>query len=319
VAATWRYVAFPLILPWRQEYWGLPLYFPNLTVGVLWEWPPGLPYQGRPLPPEAKAGGRELRHYAPGELKQWQAFQEYADTREGVEDILRALKGEPEEAKAPRGPWQTEDIFHLAWQLEMAEADQEAHLNRVDQGGDWLTEVLAPEPWEEQAAFAGAPGDKEILDPETARLRYLLWRREMEPHLKAGGAPLLLGRTSRAIFASLRQEGGGGARSLVRLSLPGCRSASEYQATRGEGRAPLWQRNFGELLGTCLRAATQGTDPEPPAQELSRWVREELSRQWPGEPTWFLDLEIWGREPEVGEGGEALLVWGGPAREVVAG
>lgn len=319
MAATWRFVAFPLILPWRQEFWSLPLYFPDLTVGVLWKWPSGLPYQGRPLSPEATAGGRDLRAYTPGELKQWQAFQEYTSTREGVEDIVRALRGEPEEAQVPQGPWQTEDIFRLAWQLELMEADQEAHLSRVDRGGEWLAEVLAPEPWEERSPFAGAPGEKEMLDPETARIRYLLWRREMGGHLGSGSVPLLLGRTSRAIFTSLRQEAGGGWSPGVRITLPGCRTEEEYRAAWSPEQGSGWRREFGELLGTCLSAADQGADLEPPAQALSRWVTEELAGPWPGEPPWTWDLEIWPREPEVREGGEALLAWGGLGKEVVPG
>ncbi len=103
--ANWQFVAFPLILPWRQEFWSLPLFFPDLSVGVLWHWPPGIPYRGRPLPPEAAAGGREFRHYVPGELKQWQAYEEYTSSREEVEDIMRALRGEPAEPEVAEGPW----------------------------------------------------------------------------------------------------------------------------------------------------------------------------------------------------------------------
>lgn len=314
-----HFAAFPLILPWREEFWGLPLYFPELTVGVLWHWPPGLPYQGRPLPPQVEAGLKELRHYAPGDLTQWQAYEKYRDTREEVDDILRALRGEPEaEAEKVKGPWQTEDIYSVAWQLELAEADQEAHLNRVDRGGEWLAEMFAPEPWEEPGPLPSLPGEPEILDPETARLRYLLWRREMDPHLTAGAVPLLLGRASRAIFAFLRKKAGSEPTPGARLSLPGCRTAKEYQALRGEGGIPPWQPQFMTLLNACLTVALEGEDPGPAFQELGRWVEDELLPLWPTEPAWFTDLEIWSRAPEGVEGGEALVLWGRPGRGVVA-
>ncbi len=316
---TWRLVVFPLILPWRQEFWSLPLYFPELTAGVLWQWPPGVPYQGRPLPPAAEAGGRELRHYAPGELKQWQAYKEYASDKEGLEDIVRALKGEPEAPGMPEGPWKDEDAFSLAWQLEIMEADQEAHLSRVDLGEERLAETLTPETWEERGDFARGLGDMEIVDPETARLRYLLWRREMGAPLGAESLPLLLGRTSKAIFASLRKEGGGGMSTQVRLSLPGCRTAEEYLAARGGEAVPGWLPEFKKLLGACLSAADQDADLESPTQDLTRWVTEELAQQWPNTPAWSWDLEIWGKAALVKEGGEALLAWGGRGEEVVPG
>jgi len=312
----WRFVGFPLILPWRQEFWSLPLYFPDLTVGVLWQWPPEVPYQGRPLPPAAEAGGRELKHYAPGELKQWQAYEEYSSSKEEVEDLVRALRGEPETPEVPKGPWKDEDALGLAWQLEVMEADQEAHLARVDLGSEGLAEILTPETWEEPIDFTKTPGEMEILDPETARLRYLLWRREMGAHLGAGSVPLLLGRTSRAIFASLRQEGGGVIGSRTRLSLPGCRTEEEFLAARGGEAAPAWLPQFEELLGACLTAADQGADLDRSAQDMTRWLGEELSRQWPGSPAWSWDLEIWAGGPQNKEGGEALLAWGSPGGEV---
>lgn len=320
MSGSLQFVAFPLILPWREDFWGLPLYFPELTVGVLWHWPPGLPYQGRPLPPQVETGLKELRHYAPGDLTQWQAYEKYTDTREEVDDILRALRGELEpEAEKLKGPWQTDDVYAVAWQLELAEADQEAHLNRVERGGEWLAEMFAPEPWEEPGALPALPGEPEILDPETARWRYLLWRREMAASLAAGAVPLLLGRTSRAIFTYLRGEAGLWAIPAARLRLPGCRTESEYLALRGEEGFPAWQPQFRERLAPCLAAAVQGADLGAPVGELSRWVEEELLKLWPLEPDWFTDLEIWRRAPEAPEGGEPLVLWGRPGRELVAG
>jgi hypothetical protein len=314
---TWRIVAFPMILPWRPEFWTLPLFFPDLTVGVLWQWPSGLPYQGRPLPPKVATGGGDIKHYAPGELKQWQAYEEYASDQEGVEDILRALKGEPAEPRVTAGPWKDEEAANLAWQLEVMEADQEAHLTKVDRGEEWLAEILSPETLEEPGSSSRSPGGIEVLDPEMARLRYLLWKREMGPILTPESAPLLLGRTSQTIFTSLRREAGEGQTSRVRLALPGCRTEEEYQT--GLKTAAAWRQGFQELLGACLTAANQGTILEPRAQELTHWLGEELPRYWPEIPSWTWDLEIWGRDPGAGEGGETLLAWGGLGKKVVPG
>jgi hypothetical protein len=30
MGSAWHIVAFPVILPWREEFWTLPLYFPDL-------------------------------------------------------------------------------------------------------------------------------------------------------------------------------------------------------------------------------------------------------------------------------------------------
>jgi len=317
--ANWQFVAFPLVLPWRREFWSLPLFFPDLQVGVLWQWPPGLPYQGRPLPPDATAGGKELRHYAPGELKQWQAYEEYTSSREELEDIVRTLRGEPAEPQVPGGPWQDEDAYHLAWQLEVMEADQEAHLSMVDQEQNMLAQVLTPEAWEEPGGLGAPPEEVEVLDPETARLRYLLWRREMGGLLGPGSVPLLLGRTSQTIFTSLRREAGGGAASRVRFRLPGCRTEEEYQAAKQAAATGGWHGEFHQRLGACLLAAQQGEDLESRARELNRWSEAELSQLWPGLPSWTWDLEIWAGEPEINEGGETLLAWGGLGKAVVPG
>ncbi len=316
---TWRLVAFPMILPWRPEFWTLPLFFPDLAVGVLWQWPARFPYQGRPLPVQAAAAGGDFKHYAPGELKQWQAYEEYASSQEEVEDIVRALRGEPAGPQVAKGPWQDEKAGNLAWQLEVMEADQEAHLTQVDRGEEWLAEILAPEPLEEPGSLPVAPGATEVLDPETARLRYLLWKREMGDLLGPASAPVLLGRTSQTIFASLRKEAEGGQHPRVRLALPGCRTEDEYRAAQQAETAAVWRKDFQELLGACLTAADQGADLEPPAQALTRWLKEELPRHWPQAPSWTWNLEIWGRDPKAGEGGEPLLAWAGLGKGVVPG
>jgi hypothetical protein len=311
-------VAFPLILPWRQEFWSLPLFFPDLQVGVLWQWPPGIPYQGRPLPPEAVAAGKELSHYAPGELKQRQAYEEYASDREELDDILRALRGAAE-PPATEGPWKGQDPLSLAWQLEVMEADQEAHLAQVDRGDELLDQMLIPETSEEPGSAALAPEDIEVLDPETARLRYLLWRRELGDRLGPRSVPLLLGRTSQTIFISLRREAGGGGAPRARVRLPGCRTEAEYQAARNAAAQVGWQEEFRQRLEACLQPAEQGGDLEPPARELNHWLAAELPRLWPELPPWSWELEIWAREPEIQEAGETLLAWAGLGKGVVPG
>jgi hypothetical protein len=320
MSATWRLVAFPLIVPWRAEFWSLPLFFPDLAVGVLRQWPQGLPYRGQPLPPEAAAGGRELQHYAPGELTQWRAYEEYAEEPEELADIVRALRGEPPEPAAPLrpgGPWKDDDAWRVAWQLEVMEAEQEADLIRVDREDSLLGEALAPETWEEPTDFADLPGDKEVLDPDSARLRYLLWRREMKAHLSPPSAPLLLGRASQAIFALLRMAGGGNKAPRARVRLPGIRSEDDYQTARDAAAA--WQGEFRRLLEACLAAADQGGDLPSSAQALTKWAEEELPRLWPDAPSWSWDLEIWGREPDSPEGGETILAWGGLGKGLIPG
>ena len=89
------------------------------------------------------------------------------------------------------------EAWSLAWQLEKLQADQEAQLLMVDQGQEWLKDILAPEPWEERPSFGPVPGVQEMVDPDLARLRYRLWERIMAPHLKDPWVPFLLGRTSR--------------------------------------------------------------------------------------------------------------------------
>jgi hypothetical protein len=316
--ANQPFVAFPLILPWRQEFWSLPLFFPDLKVGVLWQWPPGIPFQGRPLPPEA-AGGKELSHYAPGELTQRQAYEEYTGSREELADILRALRGEPDESQAAEGPWKEEDARSVAWQLEVMEADQEAHLSQVDRGDEWLGQILTPEMEEESAGITVTPENIEVLDPETARLRYFLWQREMGAFLGPGSVPLLLGRTSQGIFLSLRREAGGRGAPRARVRLPGCRTEEEYQAARSAAAQIGWQKDFLQRLGACLLAAEPGGDLESRARELNHWLAAELPRLWPELPSWTWELEIWAREPEVREGGETLLAWAGLGKTVVPG
>ena len=231
-----RLVAFPLILPWRQEFWTLPLYFPDLRVGVIPGWPAQLPYQGMALPLEAQALDPGLKHVKPGDLLQWRAFAEYRQAQEGEGDLLRALRdyGRAEAPEKDVSP----DLWALAWQLEKLQADQEAQLQLVDQGQEWLKEVLTPEPWEQPTGLGPVPGVPEMVDPDLAKIRYRLWQRVIGPHLQDPWVPFLLGRTARSLFLTLRGWPEQAEPAKVRLSLPGCRSSQEWLAVRGQGRRP---------------------------------------------------------------------------------
>ena len=168
-----------------------------------------IPLPGKGVPPGI-TGGQDFRDYSPGELKQWQAYKEYTESHEEVDDIVRALRGGKSRPEAAGGPLVSGEAQSLAWQLEMMDADQEAELAKVDQEETGLAEILTPDSWDAPESFAGAADVKEVLDPETARRRYLLWRKEMGAFGGAETAPLLLGRTSQGIFTSLRKEGGTG-------------------------------------------------------------------------------------------------------------
>jgi hypothetical protein len=138
----WQIIAFPVILPWREEFWTLPLYFPDLKLGVAPGWPSELHYQDIPLPPEAEARSYELGHYKPGELQQWRAFADYRNVQGEEGDLIEAIRryGEMPPQETPTSP----EAWSLAWQLEKMQADQDSQLLLVDQGQDWLKEILKP-------------------------------------------------------------------------------------------------------------------------------------------------------------------------------
>ena len=135
---------------------------------------------GPGLPPE-------LKHHRPGELRQWQAFEEYQEAQAEWGDLLQDLRHYGQ-AKAP-GEAVFPQAWSLAWQLEKLQADQEAQLRLVDRGQEWLKDILTPETWEEPSGFSPVPGIPEMVDPELAQLRYALWRRVMAPHCRTPGFP----------------------------------------------------------------------------------------------------------------------------------
>ncbi len=313
-----RLVAFPLILPWRQEFWSLPLYFPHLRVGVIPGWPAQLPYQGMPLPVEAHPPSPGLKHYKPGDFLQWQAFAEYQKGQEDGGDLLQALRNygraeAPEQAASP-DPWS------LAWQLEKLQADQEAQMYLVDQGQEWLKEVLAPEPWEQASGLGPVPGIPEMVDPELAKLRYRLWQRVMGPQLQDPWVPFLLGRTARSLFLTLRGWPEQAEPKMVQLSLPGCRSSQEWSTVRGNGEAPPWQAQFQERLAALLDAAAAAGDLEAAARELAEFVADRVAASWPLPVIWELELEVWIPDPGKNISSPPVLCWSGAgAADVLPG
>lgn len=315
MGTDWQMVAFPLILPWRKEFWTLPLYFGDLQVGVLPGWPPAMPYQGRPLPREATAPDRELEHYHAGELLQRKAFKDFLESREEVEDILRELKGLPKEVLPEELP--SAEAWSLVWQMEKMQADEEARLIQVDQGEKWLAEIISPEPWDTHPGY-GMPRLKEMVDPELARLRYLLWRREMAPYLENKWAPFLLGRTSRAIFASLKDWPGWNAIKAVEVRLPGVRSERAWLEAAGDSTGPEWRDGFERHLAACLEASVDLESLKSQAGELKEYLEKAVAPAWPGEPDWYFDLEIWAQEDDDEDWGP-VLCWAGAGADILPG
>ncbi len=314
MTGRWQLIAFPLILPWRQEFWTLPLYFPHLRVGVAPGWPAALPYATRPLPPEATAPLPELRHYQPGELTQQQAYQAYLADEEKVDDILRELRGLPkEEAPGPPPPAQ---VLALAWHLEKMQADQEAQLSLVDRGHAWLAEILTPEPWEPRPDYGRVPGVKEMVDPEMARLRFTLWQRELAADSPGPWAPFLLSRTSRAIFGALKGWPAWNQVAQVSVNLPGI----SHEAAWREVGEPAWQPDFAAELEAMLEAADRGAQSlAQQAPRFRQFIQEVVDASWPLAPRLNWELEIWARDPDEEEEFGPVLCWGEVSRNILPG
>lgn len=309
MGSAWHIAAFPVILPWREEFWTLPLYFPDLKVGVIPGWPEQLPYQGMPLPSEAEVHPRELSHYNPGDLRQWQAFADYRrEQEEAGDNLLQAIRGYGQ-AAAPEPPPPPPNAWSLAWQLEKMQADQETHFLLVDQGHDWLQDILKPEPWSEPASYGPVSGVAETVDPELAKLRYRLWRRVMAPQMPNQSVPLLLGRASRPLFLTLKGWPEWTALRKVQLSLPGCRNQAEWVQVAGESGRPPWQDKFVALLEALLTAAADDQEFEEASRELREFVEHDIVAGWPLPEVWYGDLEVWGPDTAP-EANGPVLCWG---------
>jgi hypothetical protein len=316
MAAEWQAVAFPVILPWREEFWTLPLYFPDLQVGVIPGWPSRLPYQGLSLPPEAEAAGREFKGFRPGEMHQWQAFKEYRQAQEDREDDLIQAIRRGSAAPTPKSE-DLPDAWHLAWQMEKMLADQEARLVTVDRGQEWLAEILAPEPWEERQTLGPVPGIGEMVDPELAEMRYRLWRRVMAPYLTERWTPLLLGRTARSLFLTLRGWPQWTGLRAVQIPLPGCRSEAEWLQVQDRAGMTAALNDGRDLLSAALTKAAGSPDLAAAALELTEFVEQTLAPQWPLDPLWNWNLEIWAPEAEAGDKGAPVLCWTGAGTGVL--
>jgi hypothetical protein len=316
MGSGWNIVAFPVILPWRDEFWTLPLYFPDLKVGVTPGWPAQLAYQGMPLPQEAQVHRRELEHYKAGDLRQWQAFENF-QRGEGEGDLIQAIRGYGT-VSTPAAPSPSPDAWSLAWQLEKMQADEEAQLLLVDKGQDWLQDVLKPERWDEQTSYGPVAGVKEMVDPELAKLRYHLWRRVMAPFLKDRAVPFLLGRTSRALFLTLKGWPEWTGLKTVRLDLPGCRNQAEWQKVVGEAGKPAWQEKFVELLGALMAAVGGLQGLEGAHQELQEFINDVIVARWPYPAVWNWDLEIWTLDGAAEES-QPILCWRGAGTGILPG
>ncbi len=306
MASDWHIVAFPVILSWREDFWTLPLYFPDLKVGVVQGWPAQLPYQGLPLPPEAQAQSRDLTHYHPGELRQWQAFGKYQDAMTESGDLLQDLRHYGQ-AKAP-APDASPQVWSLAWQLEKLQADQEAQLGLVDRGQEWLKDILTPEPWEERPSFSPVSGIPEMVDPDLAQLRYALWRRVMAPHLQDPWAPFLLGRTARSLFLTLKGWPEWTGLQKVQFTLPGVQTAAEWLTVCPDGTPPPWQAQAVALLEALLEKADDLQTLEAATAELGEFVTDEVLAHWPFPVIGNFDLEVW--VPDAA-GQPPVLCWSG--------
>ena len=108
------------------------------------------------------------------------------------------------------------------------QADQEAQLLLVDQGQDWLQDILKPEPWDDRASYGPvSQGSPKRWTPSWPT-SYRLWRRVMAPETPDQSVPLLLGRASRPLFLTLKGWPDWTALRKVQLALPGCRNGAEW-------------------------------------------------------------------------------------------
>jgi hypothetical protein len=201
----------------------------------------------------------------------------------------------------------------LVWQLEKMQADEEARMIQVDRGEAWLAEILSPEPWDNHQSY-GVTGLKEMVDPELARLRYLLWRREMASHLAGQWAPLLLGRTAAGDIRV--------AEGLAGMGLHRWRRAPAWSPREedggGGGSAGLPGREFAHLTPAWKRRAI--SKPYRAGPRTCRNPEQTALPAWPEGQRYF-DLEICVLEAEEEEEEDwgPVLCWAGAGADICRG
>ena len=138
-------------------------------------------------------------------------------------------------------------------------------------------------------SFGPVPGVQEMVDPDLAKLRYRLWRGSWPRTSKIPGCPLLLGRTSRSLFLTLKGWPEWTGLKKVQISLPGCRSAEEWLKVCGNGEAPPWQEQAVELLAALLDAAA---DPAGYLEDAAQRLKEFLANDGDGHLALPGDLDL---------------------------
>ncbi len=284
--SPWQYVAFPLVSAWRDDFWSLPVYFPDLWLGDMTGRPAGLPLGSLPLPPRQEGLADPSRDFRPGELSQWQAYLKYSQRPEEEQgDIVRSLKGQPPRPRTA-GP-DPAAFWTLDWRLEKSLAEATADLGQVAARQTSLDDILAPEAWEEdsrrQAAAwqdpALAPVDR--LDPELLKLRLQFWLKVAEPHLTPPWVPVCLDRgVCRHLSGWLEQQAAAGEGVWwTAVSLPLVRSAAVLEARRPPGAPAGGANGFSPAWAALLTAVSGGP---PGVTEARRRLEDLVSRE--GQP-----------------------------------
>jgi len=293
-----HYVAFPLTISWRSDFWSLPWYLPGLCLGEVSGLPPGLNLASLPLPPRRESLSGLGREFRPGELLQWQQYRDFLDRGEEEEgDIIQSLKGQP----PPPRPVGLDPgvVWTLDWHLETFLADQDVDLGRVADQQDDLAALIAPEEWDEDSRQQAAAWQDPLLtpterfDPELLKLRLEFWWYLAAPHLSRPAALICLeGRTGRSLADWHRQqppaEGGS---DWLEISLP------LVQDPAMDGAADFAPR-FAAGLATLLEAVSRRTPGiEDAHRELEALAaREVTSRSGESRPA-ALTLAIWSPIP----------------------
>lgn len=305
----WQIAAFPLVIGWQPEYWSLPLYFPDLVVGLCEGQPEGTGLQSVPLPPRNESLSFDWRNYRPGELQQWKAYLDYKASAEEDEeelDLIHAIKGEPAVAlpEPPQGEsgvtlpklLNTSATWTVAWQLEKMVAEQEAGLREIQRHQAKLDAWLAPEPWEEAAFRPPVDLDprleaSESPDPELALLRLYLWRAVLGPHLTPPWAPLILAAPARFAPDCLPPNA-----LQSDFTLPGCQTREDLHQAQARLVSAGLESRFSLALSEVLEALTQNHPDRALAQgRLADLIEQQLRPAvgiTPGQPSITLEIYL---------------------------